>query len=49
VNKAHNKNTITTKQFLPPIEAAVRIHPAAIKMGLRSDIGLAVMIFPPTH
>lgn len=31
-----------------PLSISVSLQPAAMKMGLRSDMGLAVMIFPPT-
>jgi hypothetical protein len=29
------------------VEAMVSVAPAAIRMGLRSEMGLAVMMFPP--
>lgn len=31
-----------------PLSISVSLQPAAIKTGLRSDMGLAVMMFPPT-
>ena len=33
--------------LIPPDAANIILHLAAINSGLRSDIGLAVIIFPP--
>ena len=34
---------------LPPLEVTVSVHPAARNIGLRSEMGLAVAMFPPIH
>ena len=36
------------KVIIPLADAKVSVHLAAMNIGFRSDIGLAVMIFPPT-
>ena len=46
--KLHILNQSICKWTLPPAAANVKVHLAAMNTGFRSDIGLAVIIFPPT-
>ena len=41
------KNTRNYYNYQPPTDATVRVQPAAMKIGFKSEIGLAVMMFPP--
>lgn len=36
------------KVFILPLDIRVSLEPTAMNTGLRSEIGLAVIIFPPT-
>lgn len=38
---------IKTKLLTAPLDMRVNLHAAAINTGLRSEIGLAVIMFPP--
>ena len=42
-----NNNNKKNNDLIPPAFANIIVHLAAMNTGFRSDIGLAVMIFPP--
>ena len=44
----HNNMLCTMTSYTAPLEAKLSLVPEAMKVGLRSDIGLALIMFPPT-